>query len=254
MRALVTFAVEAEFASWRKLREFKPKQVEDLTVHQAQIGRAQVQVLITGMGSENARRGMQAVATLPQTICISSGFAGALKRDYRVGDILVAHSVQELGGHRTLECARRLNLAAFYAGAKRAKMFLTSSQVIATTEEKKQLGIFADAVDMESYAVIEEARCRSLPAVAIRVISDTVDQEMPIDFSQSVDPRGRVALRGILRQIARRPQRLPAVMRLGLASVRAATVLAEFLDPYIKNLSFRSHGEFPVELRKVAVG
>ena len=56
MRVLVTFAVDAEFAPWRKLRNLREIRVGDFRVNQTQIGRAVVDFVVTGMGAENAAR------------------------------------------------------------------------------------------------------------------------------------------------------------------------------------------------------
>jgi len=108
MRILVTFAVEAEFAPWRKLRNLQPIAVGELQMFQAQIGRATVDFLVTGMGIENARRAAEVAMSVPHTICIASGFAGSLKATHKVGDILAARAVQQLGKSKTIECSRNL--------------------------------------------------------------------------------------------------------------------------------------------------
>src|SRR5882762_4980858 len=94
MRALVTFAVEAEFAPWRKLRKLEQSLVSGVLVCTAQIGRADVDFVVTGMGVENAYRVTDAVMKEPYQFCITAGFAGALKETHSVGDILVADAVQ----------------------------------------------------------------------------------------------------------------------------------------------------------------
>src|SRR6185295_11270244 len=75
MRVLVTFAVEAELAPWRKLRGLERLSVDGIDVYKAQIGRAQVHFVVTGMGMENAARVADAVMKQPYQFCISSGFA-----------------------------------------------------------------------------------------------------------------------------------------------------------------------------------
>src|SRR4029077_9176837 len=117
MRVLVTFAVDAEFAPWRKLRNLRQTKVGDIVVNQAQIGRALVDFVVTGMGAENAARVANAFMIEPYTICIAAGFAGALKPDYSVGMVLVAEGVQHLGSSKTLMGSRNLAHAARDDGA-----------------------------------------------------------------------------------------------------------------------------------------
>jgi adenosylhomocysteine nucleosidase len=252
MRVLVTFAVEAEFAPWRKLRDLCETKIADISVYQAQIGRALVDFVITGMGVENASRVSGAVMKSPHQFCISAGFAGALSDRFAVGDILVADAVQLLGKPKQLQCSRNLVYAARDDGAKQVKLFLTSDHVVRTVEEKTQLAPFAGAVEMESFAIASEAQTHRLPMVAIRVISDTTERDMPIRVDTMVDEEGRLCIGGVVRQVVAHPLQLPALIRLGRESRTAAEALANFLEAFIKKLSFSSHGWPPPELQEVA--
>ncbi len=245
MRILVTFAVEAEFAPWRRLRDLRVNMVGEVSVSQAQIGRAIIDFVVTGMGSENARRVANAVMVQPYTICIASGFAGALKPEHTIGTVLAAEAVQQIGKSKTVQSSRRLVRAAGMDGAFRSKMFLTSDSVIRAAEEKAKLAPFADAVDMESFAILSAASEHKISAVAIRVVSDTSNRDMPIFLDAVVDDMGRVKIGGLVSKIVRHPIQLPALIRLGRDSKTAAEALAHFLEAYIKRLSFLTHGGFP---------
>jgi len=253
MRVLVTFAVEAEFAPWRKLRTLEPIHLDGLDMFRCQIGRGTVDFVVTGMGMENARRGAEIAMAAPHTICIASGFAGSLKPAHKVGDILAAGAVQRLGKSKIIECSRNLFMAAYENKAIEAKMFLTTDKVIATVEEKQRMSPFADAVDMESFAILSVAKEKRLPAVAIRVVSDRFDEDMPADIDMTVDERGRIKIGGVFMHVASHPLQLPALIRLGRQSHTAAEALCNFLEAFIKELSFRSHGWPPPELQEVAV-
>ncbi len=82
-----------------------------------------------------------------------------------------------------------------------------------------------------------EARTDGIPAVAIRSISDTVDEDLPLDMNEVFTESGEVSMPRVLGQVAMRPQSLPALVRLGRKSKQAAESLAEFLDRYIVALS-----------------
>jgi nucleoside phosphorylase len=252
MRVLVTFAVEAEFAPWRKLRDLKVQRMNGIAAHEARIGRATVDFVVTGMGMENARRVTEAVINRDHKACIGSGFAGSLNPVLKIGDVLVARAVQQLGKAKTLECSRNLFMAAIENHAREAKMFLTTDRVMGMAEEKQRLRPFADAVDMESFATISVARERNVPAVAVRVISDRFDEDMPAEIETTLDERGRVKIGGVLKHVAAYPLQIPALIRLGRESQTAAEALAHFLEAFIKELSFRSHGWPPPDLAEVA--
>jgi adenosylhomocysteine nucleosidase len=252
MRILVTFAVEAEFAPWRKLRDLEQVEISGLNFFRAQIGRASVDFVVTGMGVESAFRVAHLALAEPYQFCITSGFAGSLQQMHSVGQIVVADGVQCLGKAKTLQCGRNLVYAARADGARQVKLFLTSDHLVRTTEEKRQLAAFADAVEMESFAVLSAAAERQRPAVAIRVISDDLRNDMPAVVETAVDEQGRVRIRGVVRHIARHPLQLPALIRLGRDSKTAAEALAHFLEAFIKKLSFATHGWPPPELQEVA--
>jgi len=252
MRILVTFAVEAEFAPWRRLRDLREIKIGEVPAYQAQIGRAQVDFVITGIGMENARRVSEAVLDQPYQFCITAGFAGALSEKHSVGEILVAEAVQELGKAKTVLCSRNLTYAARDDGAKLVKMFLTSNQLASSAEEKKQLAPFADAVEMESFAIMSAAQRHKKAVVAIRVISDSALHDVPAGVNTMVDDNGQVKIAGVVRYVARHPLQLPALIRLGRDSKTAAESLANFLEAFIKKLSFSSHGWPPAELQEVA--
>lgn len=252
MRVLVTFAVDAEFAPWRKLRNLSPREVNGFTVHEGKVGRATVDFVVTGMGMENARRGTEAAICPEHKACIGAGFAGALKPTLKIGEVLVARAVRQLGKDKSLECSRNLFMAAYENRAIEAKIFLTADHLIQTAEEKQRLAPFADAVDLESFATISVARERNVSAVAVRVISDRLDEDMPAEIDTMVDERGRVKIGGVIKHVATHPLQIPALIRLGRKSSTAAEALAHFLEAFIKELSFRSHGWPPPDLAEVA--
>jgi nucleoside phosphorylase len=252
MRVLVTYAVEAEFAPWRKLRDLRRRELGGRPAFEAEIGRARVDFVVTGMGPGNALKGAEAAMSEPHDICIASGFAGSLQAEHRVGDVLAAQAVQQIGKRETIECARNLFRAACSNQAVAARMFLTSDHLITKAAEKEQLAPFGDAVDMESFATLSMAKRKRLAAVAIRVISDRFDEDMPADIDTTVDANGRVLVRGVAKHLARHPLQLPALIRLGRQTRTAAEALAHYLEAFLKELSFRSHGWPPQELREVA--
>lgn len=252
MRVLVTFAVDAEFAPWRKLRTLTVREVNGFTVHEAKIGRASVDFVVTGMGAENARRGTEAAINPEHKACIGAGFAGALKPTLKIGDVLVARAVRELGKNKTLVCSRNLFMAACENQAIEAKLFLTANRVIGTSEEKQRLSPFADAVDMESFATLSVAKEKNVSAVAVRVIGDRLDEDMPAEIDATVDQQGRVRIGGVVKHVAAHPLQIPALIRLGKKSHTAAEALAHFLEAFIKELSFRTHGWPPPDLQEVA--
>lgn len=245
MKVLVTFAVEAEFAPWRKLRDLRELKSGAVTLHQAHVGRTEVDFVVTGMGAKNATRVANVVMAQRYAVCIASGFAGALKPEHGIATILVAAAAQQIGKPKTIQSSQQLVVAAQRAGAFRSNLFLTSDSVIRTAAQKAKLSPLADAVDMESFAILSAAHEHNIPAVAIRVISDTSERDMPVFLDTVVDDKGRVKVGGLVRKVVSHPVQLPALIRLGRDSKAAAEALGHFLEAYIKKLSFLTHGGFP---------
>src|SRR5215831_20952908 len=93
MKMLVTFAVEAEFAAWRKLRSFNLIDYQSLKLWKTKFGAAEVTVLITGVGAQAASQAMDLMMRMADKdqyfdLCVSSGLAGALCEGLDVGDVV----------------------------------------------------------------------------------------------------------------------------------------------------------------------
>ena len=248
MKILVTFALDAEFSSWRDLREFNKLGEVSFRGYETRIGDAEVRVAVSGVGGENAVRALrQAFAFLPD-LCVFSGFAGSLKGAYRPGDIVAPGAVRDARTGRFLFTDAAFLKAAVALGAKPAPVLLMSDEVILSSEKKRELSRVADAVDMESFASMEEVAPRKIPALVLRSISDGVDDNLPLDFSSVLDERGGVHFWRLAGQVALSPHCLPALLRLGRRSQRAAESLASFLDSYVQILAtdLRS-SEMPIE-------
>ena len=244
MRILVTFAVAAEFAAWRRRHPFVrvPSMPEglDLTrcpIFQKAMGDTEVLVALTGLGPVRARRAARYALQSAPDVCISSGMAGGLKETYRRSDVLVAAQVAELRGKQVYSCDAALVERAKACGARPAGKFLTSPTVVGSAEAKRELAGQGDAVEMESAGVLAAASAASIPVVAIRVISDEAAQDLPLDFNRVLTKRGKVRPVRLLSSIATEPAAIRGLLQLAEDSRRAAAALAEFLERYIADLA-----------------
>jgi adenosylhomocysteine nucleosidase len=247
MKILVTFALETEFAPWPALREFRAVQWGDVEVYRAQIGAAEVVVLLTGAGPKQAHLQTAKVLGGDQEsihLCISSGLAGALKPEYPIGQVLAARSVRtenELTDSNSNRLQSSTALLSFVeeSGATVVGEFFSSVRVVGSAEEKRHLGERSDAVEMESFEVLLESAAYGIPAIAIRAISDSVDDDLPLDMNRIFTDDGQVSIPRVLGQVALHPTAVPELVRLGQNSKTAAEALAQFLDKYITMVSGR---------------
>jgi adenosylhomocysteine nucleosidase len=239
MHILVTFAIDAEFSQWKSRHPFVPYEFDesgkrrDFDLFRARIGSSEVTVLLTGMGSENARNAMGSISLERPDLLISTGLAGALDAALHPGDIVVARtSVVNDRSLKTESDAGLLDLAA-QAGALVVNVFLTSETIVATAREKQLLSVSGSVVEMETTYVLAEAVRRQVPAVAVRSISDTAEEDLPVDFQRIADSRGHVKVGGLLKELVLHPHRLPLLVRFGQQSRASSEALADFLDRYI---------------------
>jgi adenosylhomocysteine nucleosidase len=251
MNILITYAVEAEFAPWRALN-MERVTVGKVTLHRAHIGQGTVDFVITGMGAANAKRVADALISKKYSFCIVSGFAGALRPSVKVGDIVASEKVQHHATRQSEICDADLLARASENGATHIATMLTTDHVVNTATEKNRLSAFAEAVDMESYAILHAANKKNVPTAVVRVISDSFDRDMPAELETIVDPQGHVKIAGVVRYVAKHPLMLPALMRLGRESKFAAEKLAHFLKFYINKLSSATHAGPPPALQDVA--
>lgn len=236
MKILVTFAIEHEFTSWRRRENFVPVAAGSFPAFEARYNQSIVRVILTGIGSENAQRAVRAALPWQPNICICAGFAGGLRPGLEIGDVLAAESARDARTQRTVFADAKLLSVAEANGARRVETLCAADAVIATADDKRRMGQIADAVDMESFAVLNEAHEQGIAGIAIRAISDVADQDLPLDLTQVLDARGRVHVGKLLGRVLRAPHRIAALIRLGRASQKSAAALAAFLDTYVNEL------------------
>ena len=244
MRILVTFAVEAEFAPWRKLRPFRKVRVNPehysggVEAFEAQIAGRTVWVFFTKMGIKSfdfmAASCFRAAGV---NLVISSGLAGSLKAEIKTEDVITPRRVGTLRDATGLTISPALLSLAEQREAKLIDTLLTSDRIIDTHVEKTRLADFGEAVDMESFHVVQKFRDEGVPVLVIRSISDPSDRDLPIDFGRSVTPTGRIKPASLLGQLLRRPKKVPELVRFGLQSRSASERLANVLDGLIESLT-----------------
>ncbi len=108
---------------------------------------------------------------------------------------------------------------------------MSQDRVIVTGKEKRELRLTgAIACDMEASAVAEAAAALDLPFYCVRVVTDTANEDLPMDFNRYRDAHGRFDRTRIAMGALRRPfTALPALMKFDGVCSRASDTLGEFL-------------------------
>jgi nucleoside phosphorylase len=230
----VVFAIPAEFAPWRRRRTFRPIVAAGLPAFEAEIGATRVRVTTSGIGAPDAVSLVGGIHAGGADLIVVAGVGGGLKPQHAAGDILAARRVRLADGSRGAAADERLMSAAARAGATIVEAFVSVDRTAARAEDKARLGHQGDAVDMESFALVNEARAHEIPAIAIRVVGDTFSEDLPIDFMRAIGTGGAFRLAGVIPEIVSHPGRWPALVRFGLSHRRSLTRLAAFLDRFVE--------------------
>jgi nucleoside phosphorylase len=246
MRVLVTFAVEAEFAAWRKLHAFNLIDYQGLKLRRTTLGATEITVLITGVGAQAAAQAMDLMMRMADKdqyfdVCVSSGLAGALCDTLSVGDIIAPKElIVELkhAGHgpERLEVDSELRQLALGRGAKSANCLFTTDEILVKASQKKSCSSRAQSVDMESFEIVKAASAWGARSVVIRAISDAATEDLPINFNLTLSEKREVSLPKVLVELAKNPLALPSLIRFGKQSQRAGALLAAFLEDYLQGL------------------
>ncbi len=191
----------------------------------------------SGVGRQRATRATAAVIDghHPSWI-ISTGFAGGLALDVARLHIVVGNSVANEAGERLA-----IDLKLDPAGQRGLHVgrILTVDRIVRTPAEKQALAAKHDAlaVDMESFAVAEVCRRERTRFMAVRVISDAAEDELPPDVERLIN-RSTMAgkLGAAAGAIVRRPSSVKDFWQLKEQALLATDRLAEFLLGMIEQL------------------
>lgn len=181
-----------------------------------------------GAGAGNAR--VAASRVVAQGVralgWVSTGFAGALNGEYRLGDRVGGESVTCERTGRRFDCA-----LPEWDGPARTGAVLTADRVVTTAAEKRTLNERGfDAVEMEASAVAEIANSRSERFYCLRSISDTAVETMAIDFNRARDSAGGISkIRVVAQAAASGVSGIGGLVRLRRQAGVAAIQLGDFL-------------------------
>jgi len=252
MSTLICFALKEEAAPFRKIAG---------GLHQSH----PVSILLTGIGRQNAEKSVReflaggasvpasrsqdqtrlARTLAPPDLVLTCGFAGGLNPDLKPGDVVFEifprssrgdEAQTEIGNRQSaignqsepphVGCYEKL----LAAGAKPAKFFC-ADRIATTVAEKKKLRAEtgADAVEMESAAIHAVCAEHKISCVTVRVISDTANENLPLDFNALAKPDKNLDYGKLFVAVAKSPGKIGALMELQKKTRFAAERLADVL-------------------------
>jgi len=160
------------------------------------------------------------------------GWAGGLRDDLAVGDIVIADRALS-AGRSDVNC-----LALPLPGTARVHRgpMLTADHVVAAPAAKRAAAACgALAVEMEAYPLAAWAAQREVPFVHDRVILDTVEDTLPA-LDGVLDGYGRLQIRPLFGALARRPVLLGEFTRMALRLRGVNRRLAELAEAVVAAL------------------
>ena len=200
MKNLVCFAVKEE------AQYFKPN--------------SETEVIITGMGSENARTAISKYfeSRSPVSV-ITAGFAGGLDPSLQLGAIVFNSQDTSMSKILQNQGARGCN-------------FLFAESVAVTADQKRELRLKsgADAVEMESATIVEVCREANIQCSIVRVISDTSLEDLPLDFNRIMTLNKRISIVKLAVHIIASPAKIPKLIQFRKKTIFAAKQLGAALD------------------------
>ncbi len=214
------------------------------------MARREVAMVQCGPGLDRAREAARLLVERQNPrILLSVGMCGGLVPGQQTGDILVASKILT-GGEplvvdpRVLAVAQRVAVefhelgripekGTTIKGYRCAEAVLVSRDQVLTTAARKKAEAAAsgaEAVDMESSAVAGVAEEAGIPWCAVRVISDTVHEDLPLDFNRFMDSSGqpqrlKIFMKGLLN-----PRLMARLMAMEKTTRDIGRVLVRFLD------------------------
>ena len=198
-----------------------------------------------GVGPDNAVRHTSFICRKehPLRALVIVGFAGGLDDRLLPGDLVLVDEVVDAQSSTRYSCdpdllavSERVRLSGFQI---ERGLCVSVHQVLIQAAEKRTLAAKTGAivVDMESAGAAEAAARNGVPWIAVRVITDGLNDDLPLDFNALANSdgsvnRARVALSALLH-----PWKIPGLIRLGFRSDRAARNLGVFLQALAPLLS-----------------
>jgi adenosylhomocysteine nucleosidase len=208
--------------------------------HAGRFADRRVAVVESGVGRKAAAAATADAVVLHRPAwVISTGFAGALQPELRRGHLLMADEVVDVQQQRLAIDVRADRAPDETPRWLHSGRLLTVDRVVRAPADKRRLAAEhgALACDMETVAVAELCRRERLRFLSIRVISDAVEDELPVEIERLLDQKSLAARLGAATgAILKRPSSVVDMWKLHEEAVKASDRLAKFLAGVVGQL------------------
>lgn len=186
---------------------------------------------VTGPGANSASVGTEALILGHSPRCIvSAGFAGALHERLSRFDLVIPDRLVNTAG-RELRLGLQIDPSTLARGWHVGGL-LSLPQLVRDRQERLRLAAAHGVLiaDLETFAIAELCRRYHVPMWALKVVTDTVDDDLPPEAAYLMQPRKWTEKLGaITGAIWHRPGSVKDMWRLNELALRSADRLAESL-------------------------
>ncbi len=200
----------------------------------------------TGIGADSMEAGLAMLAELvPIKAVVGTGYCGALADDMETGTLVVATDVCALlpnhPGTFWDADAKLQQLCRQHSHAENALKVgrvLSVTQALTDPAQKQAAGqnFEAVAVDMESAGLARFCAQQQTPFAVMRVVLDPVTDKVP-DPSEFFDREKRISKRKVMRYVAKNPQAMWELPKLGSQAKQARKRIAEVMPGIVNAFS-----------------
>ncbi len=220
------------------LHEVGRRRYRSYVGHLGQLGDQRVLVAESGVGRQAATRATQELLARHQPRWIvSTGFAGGLVPQMRRGHCLMADSLEDTEG-RHWNVGLKISAEQLPPNVHLGKL-LTVDRLVHTPEHRRELAEKHQALacDMETAAVAEVCRQTHTRFLAVRIISDSVDDKLPVEVEKLMgQDHWASKLGAATAAIWNRPGTVKDLWRLREEALQASDRLARFLAGVVRQL------------------
>ena len=187
---------------------------------------------VSGAGQEKMQQLLRGFDPSWEYNWISVGLAGGLSPHVGLYKCLMGNKVITLDG------SMESQYPFFLRHPQKERLLFCSDSILEHPSQKRDFfyKTAADAVDMESWALINHANSRHEPFAWIKVVSDIYTESLPAVLGDCVDEKGLPSLRNSLRVLLKRPSLLPVMLKMGIRSGKLSTSLADVIFPVLASL------------------
>lgn len=234
----VLFALGIESGGTRDLLENAvTAKAGSFTEHAGTLLGKEAVVADTGVGAKAAAQAAADVIEFHQPAwVISAGFAGGLDERLRRGQILMASEVIRPDAE---PLSVGLRMSGEGTPGVHVGRLLSVDQLVRTRREKETLAHAHQALacDMESYAIAEVCRQKKVRFLSVRIVSDSLEDELPKEIEQLLAQKTMAGKLGAAAQVIwKRPGAAMDLLKLQDEALKASDRLARYLTSVLPQL------------------